>query len=304
MLRLLVALYFSAATSQPDYDKEYRDETWLVENVYEGQTAVPLDLVIRLTVGYRDFANPPTSRIDNEVRSLAEIAFDTVRLTVSNRDIPVKLEIKIYDAYALLKPIKLDKDTAYSLYLTNLRNYLAVARKVPEEVSFSTAAGPRVTGLWRNEDTLIISFSEPMDSTYLSINQKSVDIIWEKEDELHSIASDLNLADFVWKTEGELFLISPYSVLEERWTKEAHDTLGISSALGIEGVLRVQGHWIKIARDVRGKSGILLDGNENGIAGENDDAFVARIAGSFPICYSRKDIPDPCVSGDEIDYDF
>jgi hypothetical protein len=142
-------------------------------------------------------------------------------------------------------------------------------------MAFSTVQGPRVTGLWMNGDTLFVVFSEPMDSSTLSMALGSVDVLWSEDGELHSIAMDLNLASFVWEADEFVFRVAP---------------------VDFGGQL-----WVKVSGNVRGESGAYLDGNGNGVPGEVDDDFLEEITLSdLETCHTREDIPDPCVRFEDL----
>ena len=109
-----------------------------------------------------------------------------------------------------------------------------------------------------------------MDATTLYIDQNSVDLIWMDDDgEVRSLASDSNLADFAWETDGEVFRMTPVPSLFL---------------------------WLKISTHVRSQTGEYLDGNRNGIGGEiTDDYLESFDPDHLPTCYTRDDIPDPCM---------
>ncbi|MDD5305811.1 MAG: hypothetical protein PHU25_00680 [Deltaproteobacteria bacterium] len=279
---LFASCFLSLATFGPgpdfsddDDDGWYvdTDETWVVENVFDGQTAVPRDHVIRLTIGYRDFAGFEAETYSDEVKELT--ATELAKITLRPRNVPappVDFEVKINGTTSVIEHDAFAPNTEYVLDLTGIGN-LAVERIIPKPLGFSTTAGPRVTGLWRSDDTLIIAFSERMDPATLSLASDSVDVLWEKDGDLHSIASELNLADFAWKTDGFLFFAASMTPFDEA--------------------------WIKVDRSVSGESGGLLDGDKDGVPGEAGDDFVQQVSYStLPSCFTRADIPAPCVTED------
>ena len=268
---LAASIVASVATSSVRQQEIAWDGTWAVENVFDGQTAVPVDHQIRLTIGYRDFSSNGDE--DEGPETLAEQAFEQILLTTSGGR-SVKMDVEIYDDMSLIKP-SLDANSDYILDLGELVYYLRVSRQLPPPIHFSTRPGPKVTGLWRNEDTLMLSFSEPMDPDSLSLSQVSVDVLWNDK-ELHSIAADLNLADFVWETRGNLFMVAPVSSF---------------------GMV-----WVKVAGEVQGLSGGLLDGNGNGLPGEPADAFLSEVLfmPDLPACSARDDVPAPCINETDI----
>lgn len=275
-LALLAAgVFFSIATSPVSRTEvTVSDDTWIVENLYEGQTAVPRDHVIRLTVGNRDFADDGDTT-DRSVRDRAQDAMERVLIYELETEEEVSQRVDVHDTYTLIEPLGLKSDTDYILDIGGIYDYITIERDFVPPIEFTTRPGPRVTGIWRNDDTLIVAFSESMDESTLTIAQDSVDLIWEKDEDLHSISADLNLADFVWEADNELFLLSPVDIFDSA--------------------------WLKVARHVRGDSGARLDGNANGIAGEAGDDYLVEIEPSaLPICYMREDIPMPCVSEEEV----
>ena len=69
LLLVFVASIASLATSgEGEWRGSYFDETWVVTNLFDGQTAVPLDHQIRLSIGYRDFTTPDEPQITDAVR--------------------------------------------------------------------------------------------------------------------------------------------------------------------------------------------------------------------------------------------
>ncbi len=172
----------------------------------------------------------------------------------------------------------LEPDTDYILDLTEMGNLLMVIRTVPEPINFSTQSRPTVTGVWRIDDTVLIAFSEPMDNESLRIDPESVDLLWEEDGELHSISADLNLSGFVSEAQERLFMFAPIT-----WGGMA---------------------WIKVSRHVRGRSGVYLDGDEDHIPGEvGDDYLVELDLGLLSECYTRGDVPAPCVHQEDVQRD-
>ncbi len=254
------------------------DETWIVTNLFDGQTAVPLNHMIRLSLGHRDFLDLPDDPVTEETRQRAENALSLIQVyEANNPSSEIHLELTINKNHTLIRHGTFDEDTDYVLDVDRVESHLVVNRIIPDALRFSTARRPQVTGIWRNEKTLIVSFSEPIDENTLTLSHQSFDVLWEADNDISSISSSLNLADFTWATEGHLFMLAP---------------------LGF-----VTSGWIKITGDVRAISGAYLDGNNNGIPGETDDDYVEEIMFNYlPICYAREDIPDPCIADEEIDY--
>jgi hypothetical protein len=254
------------------------DETWILSNLFDGQTAVPPDYEIQIAVGYRDFLEDPSFPVTEEVRQLTETALSRIELLkADDPSRKIQLRFTIFTGHTLINHDGFDEDTDYILDVAGIETDLRVNRIIPYEIGFSTARRPQVTGIWKNDSTLIVSFSEPIDGETLTIAQQSFDVLWEDDNDIVSIASDLNLADFTWATDGHLFMLAPISFLSAG--------------------------WVKITGDIRGLSGAYLDGNRNGILGEADDDFVEEVIfSSLPTCYARDDIPDPCLADDEIEY--
>jgi len=259
------------ASSVPDSTWVQTDETWVVSNLFDGQTAVPLDTDVRLAIGTRDFT-AEGEEPGADARSRAETALRAVRVFPRLDPLavlPAELAIGETSSEILLPPMA--ADTEYVLDLGSLEQKLTVERDVPEPILFTTGAGPRVTGIWQTGDTLVVSFSEPMDPSSLEIGHDSVDVLWEEGDDLHSIAADMNLADYVWATDGMLFKMAPFDFPTEG--------------------------WVKVSASARGATGAPLDGNGNGLPGEVDDDFVAEFSlGTIDTCCARVDIPMPCVA--------
>lgn len=265
---LSLGALLSVATSVDPPETETWDSTWMVKNLYDGQTGVPVNTVIELSVGRRDF--------DTENETDPDEALASISLVESESRRAVEFTIECEEEGSVLIPVRpLEPDTEYELSLSSLSSHLVVHRIFPGLIRFSTRSRPYVTGVWQNEATLIISFSEPMDPKTVLIHQTSVDIMWEEGGELRSIAADRNLADFVFKAEGSLFMVAP---------------------LNLE-----QPFWVKVGGGVRSAAGIPLDGDADGIAGEQDDDFIQLYEPyELPVCYSREDIPEPCFSEDFI----
>lgn len=280
----LVAL----ASSWEDWEERFWDETWMVSNVFDGQTAVPEDIVIELAVGYRDYSdNPDVGTPDGgeepsagkQTRRLAEAGMAEVELfAVDSPSEKVELSFDISWESTRIHHRGLDPDTDYVLDVSGIDDGMVVSRTPPSPVRFSTRQGPQVTGLWRNEDTLFITFSEPMDPETLGIAHDEVDVLWEEDGELHSLAGDANLAGFVWETDGFVFRVAPVD-----WTGSA---------------------WIKVSADARGQSGAYLDGNGNGVPGEPADDYLEDWALELlPQCFARPDVPQPCFAEGDPDGD-
>jgi len=274
---LVAGVLASLATSEFEPRRIGWNETWVAENLFDGQTAVPRDHEIRLTIGYRDFVEFEGDEIDGDVRDRASAAFAQIAIyRLGYGSAQLSLDVQIHDESSIIGHAPFAENTSYVLDLNALEGYLRVDRVAPGPIHFSTTHGPQVTGVWRNDDTLIVSFSEPMDPETLWLSQLSVDLLWEEDDELHSIASDLNLTDFAWETDGYLFLFAPVD-----WSGTV---------------------WVKVDRGVRGLSGGPLDGNGNGVPDEDDDYVSEVNLLTLPVCFGREDIPAPCIDQNDVEF--
>jgi hypothetical protein len=244
------------------------DATWMVSNLYDGQTAVPVNRNIQLTVGTRDFAGDPAPTLS------------MIRFYEADSGEPVDFDVSVgFATSSVTVSGGLMPDTDYILDLGSLRNATRTRRSVPDPIHFSTRSAPQVIDLWRNEDTLIIEFSEPMDSETLFVGQTSVDLLWEENGEIRSLAADTNIASYIWETRGTLFLLAPIDFPEVQFSS----------------------YWIKIAGRVQSDEGTPLDGDGNGRPGETSDDYVWEfIPYVLETCYTREDIPHPCIREQEI----
>ena len=270
---LLVAAAWASLATTYVGPRTLRDDTWPVKNLFDGQTAVRQDTEIELAIGDRDFQGGSSS--SEEAHRRAEKAFAKIRLEDSDRNELVELEPQIGQTQSRLVPVEgLKEKTVYRLDLDGVYEKLVVDRPELEELTFTTRPGPRVTGLWRVDDTLLVSFSEPMDPETLELSQDSVDLLWDYNRQLLSAAKDRNLAEFIWDADGYLFRIAP---------------LPDQASL-----------WVKVSGNVRGLSGALLDGNGNGVPGEPEDDFVELAEpAALPTCYAREDHAEPCLSAED-----
>ncbi len=250
------------------------DETWLVANLYDGQTAVDPNVVIVLNVGFQDF-----EAVDTPYGVLPEVAEAHLTRVRNGEEVPVDVAVDV--AQMRLYPQQpLSPNTRYELSLHDLRSAMTSRRMQPSPIQFYTGSAPRVTGLWRVEDTLIIAFSEPMDPDSLHLGHDSVDVLWDQDGELQSIASSHNLADYVWETKENLFLLT---------------SIYFADAEGFGKV------WVMVAGSARGVSGVALDGDGDWISGEVGDDFFEEVSTPYlPWCFTREDIPDPCVRENQV----
>ena len=246
-----------------------RDETWIVANVFDGQTHVPRDITFEITVGYRDFEEE-----DRAYGELPEGAVVLLTRALGNQPVPCAIEVE--HTRTLVKPLApLSPDADYELDAAPFVARTTSVRMAAFPIDFSTRAAPRVTGLWRVGATLMIAFSEPMDPDTLYLGHDSVDLIWEEDGELRSAATHHNLAGYVWETRGDLFALAPISFADD-------------SGFGSLTVM--------VAADVLGESGVPLDGDGDRRPGEVDDDYFQDVTTTLlPECFTREDIPDPCV---------
>lgn len=247
------------------------DATWMVSNLYNGQTAVPINRAVQLTLGEGDFGG----NTEDAVAALESILF----YRVDNGE-PVEFELSVgWSNSSLTVPGGLRPDTDYILDLSPLRQATETRRSVPDPIHFSTRHAPQVIGLWRNEDTLIIEFSEPMDPETLFVGQTSVDLLWKENGEIRSLAADTNIASYLWETRGTLFLLAP---------------------MDFEDV-QLAACWIKVTVRVQSDEGTALDGDMDGRPGEISDDYIWEF---YPYmletCFTREDIPHPCIRDQEI----
>ena len=282
LLLVFVASIASFATSSVgERETSYFDETWVVTNLFDGQTAVPLDHQIRLSIGYRDFTTPDEPEITDAVRKDAERILALIRITDLQSEIDHPFSVEVYEDHSVLNTELFAQDRDYELFLGDLQFRVLTTRQIPFSLSFSTMSRPQVTGVWRVEDTLLITFSEPMDAESLSISQNSIDLLFEENNafeegkELRSIAADMNLADFVLEAEDDHLRFGP--------------------------IPEIESGWLKVSRDVTAMTGVTLDGNGDAQPGQVDDDFVEAVnLLGLPECYTRGDIPQPCVTFSEL----
>ncbi|MFH2008942.1 MAG: hypothetical protein ABI333_20300 [bacterium] len=243
------------------------DDTWVVESLFDGQTGVSRDVVIRLTIGEEDLGAEHVWAVQD------------VLLYREDDGTHLPIDTEVYFETSMIRPRDgLAPDTDYVLDLQSLEPQLVSIRTLPGLIHFSTRSAPKVTGLWRSGDTLIVTFSESMDPASLFIGQTSLDVLWEEDGALRSIAADHNLAGYAWEAADLLFMMAP---------------IDFADALGDV--------WVKVAADVRGASGVLLDGDADGTAGQSHDDYFAQIDTlALPTCFTRSDIPMPCVHQDEV----
>jgi hypothetical protein len=259
------------ATSDPGPGGFGVTDSWIVSNIYDGQTAVPQDITINLTIGSFDFQE------DGEISGgRTRQALEEIRLYPEDdpSDL-VALDFDIADETTVIRFDMLASDTWYVLDLTGMDVEMTSDRDLPDPLYFRTGSAPQVTDIFRNEDTLFIVFSEPMDPDTLDLSHSGVDILWQEDDELHSIVYSLNLADFAYDAEARLFRLAPVTFLDDV--------------------------WIKVSGNVRGESGVYLDGNRNDIPGEVGDDYIAQVdIMSLDTCVTREDIPSPCVAHEDV----
>ena len=267
---LVLGAVVSIATSDPG-GGFYTSDEWVVENLYDGQTAVVTGIEIRLALGTWDFDPSEGENRKGATRALKEIRL----YPEGNEDDAVSFDIELGEEDAVLIPDGLKDDTEYVLDLEALVDTVESNRLIPEPIHFRTGSLPRITGLWRNEDTLIIAFSEPMDSEDLFLGHESVDIFWQDDTELKSVVGDLNLAGFITQVDERLFMVAPADFLDTA--------------------------WVKVSGLVEGEGGVPLDGDGDGEAdGAGDDFLEEILLSDLPECFTREDIPAPCVAEEDL----
>jgi hypothetical protein len=267
---LALGALVTVATSKPPEDMPYASDEWVVKNLYDGQTGVATDIEIRLALGTWDF-----DVYDGQDTRGAKDALESIRFYRADDESAVNFTLKLGDEDSLLSPFGLTDDTEYVLDLSPAGESIQSDRFFPGPIHFRTGSLPRVTGLWRNDDTLLIVFSEPMDETDLFLGHASVDIFWQDDDALKSVVGDLNLADFVTQTDERLFMVAPVDFLDNA--------------------------WVKVSGMVVGESGETLDGDGDGASNGAGDDFLEPVQlNHLPECFTREDIPAPCVAEDDV----
>ncbi|MBN2530232.1 MAG: hypothetical protein JXR76_27830 [Deltaproteobacteria bacterium] len=226
LLLLGIGVFFSLATSAPQQEDVLVDDTWVLQNIFDGQTAVAVTTPIDLRIGWDDFSDSPTVVTRNSdmrfvadkvgappnpgALKLARNALKNIQLKTTNgATIPFNVTVKRFTS-RIVPTAPLDSGTPYTLDLYPLRPYLKVPRPVPSTVSFSTAPVIHVLDVWQNNDTVIISFSAPIDETTITLSPLSIDFLWEENGELYSLASDTNTQDYLYETNGNLFMITSH----------------------------------------------------------------------------------------------
>jgi len=267
-LLLAAGLLSVASTRWPEQQNADRiDETWLVENLWDGQTAVDPSLAVMLTLGHRDF----------QTNARAEEALATLELRYAD-GVPVPFDLAVGWERTVVTPSGgLAADADYILDLSPVRDHGVQAQRgfPPGPIRFSTCAGPRVVGLWRSESTLIIEFSQPMSSESLTLSPQAVDVIWQEGGALKSLTADRNLAGYQWATDGTLFMLAPFDFVDPA--------------------------WVTVSSRVQGSNGVRLDGNGDCASGTPEDTVVREVSlEQLPVCYAREDIPDPCQRLEDI----
>lgn len=269
LLLLTAMLLVAGSSSWPEQENGRRtDETWLVANVWDGQTAVHPSTTIVLTVGNRDF----------QFNSQAHDVITQAILRRADTGELVNVSFNIALGTTEMVPVGgLEMSTEYVLDVTPLDGKLYSTRGFPPgPIRFSTQLAPRVVDLYRTVSgdgitTLVIEFSQPMRGSSLFVSQQSVDLVWQEGVELRSLAADVNLAGYVWDTADHLFLLAPYDF--------RHPV------------------WLKIAASVGGSNGESLDSDGDTIGGTATDDYVMEIPSpeSLALCFTRVDIPQPCI---------
>ena len=244
-------------------------EVWPLVDVYDGQTHVPLEALRVRGVHWDALGGDTTHLLEAQARSW----FALLR-AADQRPHPFSVDVDWLEAGSVtVRPSGgLDPDTDYLLAVPDCELGLQPHVRCPPPLHFSTRSAPRPVSFWRVSDTLLIVFSEPMDPATLQLGHGAVDLVFEDEGVSYTVASDMNLADFMWSTEGRVFSVAPVSDLP------VHVLLG---------------------PDVRGASGepLDVDGDRQPDPGET---FVHPLYPTLlPLCWTRADYPAPCVREDE-----
>lgn len=282
---LLLGCFFSLATSAPYKPEIPLDDTWIARNVYENQTAYPVNQPIDLAVGYDDFATDPSmvdrgtvvtfdadtvaTRQSSSAHRNALNGLETITLQLPDgTPVPFTTEVKRFTT-RITPTVPLMSDQQYILAFNDLRTRLRVDRPVPDTIEFSTAPVIHVLDMWRNNDTLIVSFSAPLSET-TTLSTTGIDILWEENNAIYSVAGDTNPANYLYETGENLFMIT------------APDFLTSSAA------------WLRLGPSVTGRNGEPIR------AVDVDDPTMTVVL--LPIewdqlseCQTREDVPEPCI---------
>jgi hypothetical protein len=206
----------------------------------------------------------------------SKLSSATVQLLMGPQQVPVAVQRRITDRatgrleITPLSPLPLDTDfilrfPSCDVFRPNIR--------CPEPIAFSTREAPRVIGLWRVEDTLLVVFSETMDPDTLSLSHGSFDLVFDDDGVERSVLSDLDPGNFSWSTDGSVLFIAP---IEER---PFHVLLG---------------------SEIRAMSGAPLDSDHDGVA-DGRAALLEVWPDLLKICAARDDYPEPCIGQEEAD---
>jgi hypothetical protein len=241
-------------------------EAWPHKQLYAGKTAVETDAIELRGVHWTVLGS---MSLDQVKPARAWVAL--VR-TADAEPHPFSVELQgmTSGSVRLLPEGGLDSDTEYLLAFPNcaFQPHLLC----PPPITFRTGSAPQVVGLWRAEDTLLVVFSEPMDGASLYLGHDSVDMVFEEGAVTRSVVADLNVADFVWATEGPIFMVAPISKVPFR---------------------------LVLGPKLRSALGARLDVDGDGTPGDPFNFVHPVEPVSLPTCHTRADYPDPCLSPEQ-----
>lgn len=230
---------------------------WPLKNVFDQQTGVRSD--VKFTVRGVHF-----SLTQDESPEWVSLVREN-----DGQPHPVRVELVNLNAGTMrVVPIEeLDADTHYLLAFPGCR-FMPYVR-CPEPIRFFTGTAPRVIGLWRTQQTLVVVFSEPMDPNTLNLGHGMVDMVFQQDGQLVTVATDLNLADFVWEGQGHTFVMAPI-------TDRPFDLI--------------------IGPEVFGLTGAPPDIDGDGLPDPGQIFVHPVVPELLETCHVRPDFPDPCIT--------
>lgn len=285
---LLVGCFFSLATSAPRRDSmPPSDDTWMVANVFDGQTAFPINGTIDLAVGWDDFSSTstivgrevyiqfdddePSTGQNEDGYSEATAALSKVSLQKADGT-PVPFTVAVQKRTSRISPnLALLPNTEYILSLDNIADAMSIIRPAPGTIRFSTTKELHVLDVWQNNSTVIVAFSAPVNSDTAILGTTYIDFIWKQNEQLYSLAGDTNTADYLYETDGNLFMISSLNFLSAFPT------------------------WLRIGPNVTGLNAEPVvpsteETNTDGLV------FLPIDWAQLDICQVRIDAPEPCIT--------
>ncbi len=238
--------------------------SWPLRDLDEGRTAVPTTDALSLRGVHWDVLPSDGERIE-DVDTLPWLA---LLRTDDGSPHPFSIQVRSGEGGTVdIEPVGgLDPDTDYVLAFPTCAFQPHIL--CPDPVGFSTRSAPHVQSVWRASDSLHVVFSQPMDPDSLSLRHGSVDLVFDQDGETYTVVSDLNLADFVWRTTGRVFSVASISEVP---------------------------FAIVLGPDVRSADGVQLDVDADGIP-DGGLAFVHPVSPTqLEVCFTREDYPEPCV---------